>query len=276
MTNADTGDLTVVERLRLLNHLSDVNSRLGSIEEALVAPRRTSSSVGSWLPDVSKVLVSWPAFALLFLFLFCTPIRKALDAIPAKIDDASEIAVGSFTLKSTISRVARSRGMSGIGATIPELSEDALRLLIRAPRNPEGLISYTVSQDGQTRSSFRIPTDSTQGAIAELIRRGFVHVEGDISGNASVRTLDGNGLRRLVAAITRQYPGARSPNQHEGRVEWELKTRMGRNAPMPALLWRLTDQGVAAVNIVISAVAQELARSGDGVTEPATARGGGR
>ena len=250
-----------IEQLAIHGLLRDITFRLSSVEDVLKQKHDQNAQLGRGVLDFAKtVLGSWAAFGFLFLLLFYFPLRDVLLSLPAKIQSADEIGVGSVTLKSTIQRVAVSQGVAGLGESIPALSNQAIQLLLRAPRDGEGVMSFSSpSGDQSLFSAFSMPSDSMANALSELQQRGFIHLEGRLDG--MMKTLQGPELIDLIRDIKRTYPGHVEPTEREGRIYWTLTRPIARDAPHPDIMWRLSDAGIAAVRVMLTAVSSEIARS---------------
>src|SRR5437763_1732689 len=101
------------------------------VEASLVkAGKHSNSKDRSAFLDLCKVVFGgWPALGFLFLLLFYSPLRDALNAIPDKVRTADEIGVLGVSLKSTIRAEAARIGESKLSDTIPRLSSSAIELL---------------------------------------------------------------------------------------------------------------------------------------------------
>lgn len=250
-----------IQWLILHGLLRDIGNRLSSVEDSIEKRRVMPSGIARELIDLFKALLgSWAAFAFLFLLLFYAPLRDVFSSLPDKIRSADEIGLGSVTLKSTIQRVAASQGVAGLGEAIPALSNQAIQILFRAPRDGEGLMSFTSPADNQALfSGFSLPTDSMATAVVELANKGFIHLEGRVDG--TMRPLKGDELYELIRDIKKAYPGHAEQYVRDGRLYWALNKPIPREAPHPDIMWRLSDSGITAVNVMITSVGAELARS---------------
>src|ERR1700730_4577022 len=131
-------DTTPVHLLGVAVALRDVAQRLLSVEETINKNRESAWRKGRGFVEICRgVFGGWPALGFLFLLLFYTPLREALNAIPEKVKTAQEIGVLGVSLKSTIQVEAAKLGASALSETIPRLSNAAIELLLRAPRNTE-------------------------------------------------------------------------------------------------------------------------------------------
>jgi hypothetical protein len=75
----------------------------------------------------------------------------------------------------------------------------------------------------------------------------------------SDRMLTGPELSDRISSFEKQYPGTEKPYRNT-RITWTLTTPLEiSSTKFPDLTWQLTDLGKKAVDVVISAVASELA-----------------
>ena len=244
-----------LEQLTLHSLLRALIERVAALEKAVGDSPRQKGKLDT-LGDVAKTLLSsWATFAILVILFFNGPLRDVLKALPDKIRYAQEIGVAGMTLKSTIQQVAVLQGVADVGKAIPAISSTGIQLLFRAPRSEEGILSY-----GGAGYDFFIPSDSTIAALQELADKGFVQLEGRVMGG-NLKPLSGDDLPGLVRDIKQRYPGREEGGVREGKITWRLATRLPPNAPHPDIMWRLTDAGAAAVNVLITSVGTQLARN---------------
>ena len=157
--------------------LQNVGQRLAVVEARLEKSAGSSGKLSNTLVEILKVFFGgWPALALLFLLLFYSPLRDALNAVPDKVKRADEIGVLGVSLKSTIRVEAARLGANTLSETIPNLSPPAIELLMRAPRTKTPLISYRPNDKNEYEAIF-FPNSSVIAALSELQSKGLIEIE---------------------------------------------------------------------------------------------------
>jgi hypothetical protein len=242
-----------LERMHLASVLGQVGQRLTSIEASLAQGQKVKPPSSSVLLDLTKVLFGgWPAFGLLFLLLFHSPLREALNAIPEKVKAADEIGFPGVSLKSTLRVEAEKIGASRLSESLPSLSAAAVEMLLRSSRNYNGLIAYGSGSSGLVERVW-LPSEAAISTLDELQRQGLIEIEsaGQVTNSA--------GLRAAVEDFKRKHVG-RDAGRGTGAVDdalvWELTPP--ERTETPRLSWRLTDLGKQAVDVVLKAVSQQL------------------
>lgn len=253
-TPAPTNDETKsVHMLGVTMALRDMAQRLSSLEGSVSGQLNGRPRKGESLIEVCKVIFGgWPALGFLFLVLFYSPLREALNAIPAKVKAAHEIVLPGVSLKSSIQVEAAKLGATNLSETIPRLSSAAVELLLRAPRNLQSMVSYTMD-DRQEYDTIYFPSSSMLASMSELQTQGLIEIEGN-----GTRKITGSDASRLIEEFRRTHPGSEERSSDE-RVTWKLNTPLPRDANIPMLPWQLTDLGAKAVEIILKAVSTELA-----------------
>ncbi len=237
--------------------LRDVVQRLSSVEEKIEVNRNLPLRTNSIFVDLCKVVFGgWPALGFLFLLLFYSPLRDALNAIPDKVKSAQEIGVLGVSLKSTIKNEAAKLGETSLSETIPRLSGDALEFLLRAPHKRENLVSYTPNRkDRDMYDEIHFPGPSMVAAMSELEDQGLVDI-----GNfeEASRSFSGKEFREKIDEFRKTHPG-RFDGETEGqRVSWKLNTPTLGTLSITRFNWQLTDFGKKAVSIILKAISAEL------------------
>lgn len=242
-----------VELLGITLALRDFSQRLLSLEDKLGKNRDSGSNIKTNFIEFCKVVFGgWPALGFLFLLLFYSPLREALNAIPAKVKAAQEIGVLGVSLKSSIQVEAARLGANNLSETIPRLSSAAIELLLRAPKDTGSLISYSPN-DQRQYVAIHFPSSSVIDSMSELQPQGLIDVETE-AGQVS-----GLNTRKLIDDFRRMHPGSEEPSFVSGRITWKPKTPLPRDTRLPMLTWQLTDLGKKAVEIILKAVSAELA-----------------
>jgi len=246
-----------LETLGVTLALQHVGSRLSTIERQLesVNARPIGKSSGAIVELLKIAFGGWPALGFIFLLLFYTPLRDALNAIPEKVRAAEEIGVLGVSLKSTIKIEAARLGASSLSETIPTLSQAAIEQLLKAPKNPESLISYTPNSK-QEYETFHFPSVLLVEALSELQAKGLVAIATDPNGT---RKLNGKQLADLVQSFRDMHPGREDGSFSSGRTSWTPTRPLPRDTRIPMLTWEPTDLGKKAIDVVLRAVATELA-----------------
>jgi hypothetical protein len=248
-------DIGAVSMIGLGIALRDVARHLGELEQKVEAQRQAASRRGAGFLEFLKILFSgWPAFALLFIVLFYFPLRDALNAIPDKVKSANEIGAWGVSLKSTIQAEAAKAGEIKLSESIPTLSSAAIELLLRAPRQPEALVSYSMDYQSQTTRVY-FPSSSFISLLDELHTQGLVEM-GTWQGSYD---LTGTTLSEKIDQFRKQHPGTEEARPNEGRVTWTLNTPLPKGTRPPDFSWQLTDLGKKGVDVILRAVSTELA-----------------
>jgi hypothetical protein len=231
----------------------DFSQRLLSLEDKLGKDRDSGSSVGTTFIDFFKVLFGgWPALGFLFLVLFYSPLREALNAIPAKVKSAQEIGVLGVSLKSSIQVEAARLGANSLSETIPRLSSGAIEVLLRAPKDPESLVSFTPGEQ-MAFVEIHFPSQAAIDVLSELQTQGLINIE------TESRQLSGTGIRQMIDEFCQAHPGREETSFISGRTTWKANTPLPSKTKIPILTWELTDLGKKAVEIILRAVSSELA-----------------
>jgi hypothetical protein len=232
--------------------------RLASVEGKLDKNHTAGSPKSVFFLELCKVIFGgWPALGLLFLLLFYSQLREALNAIPEKVKTAAEIGALGVSLRSTVQVEAAKLGAGNLSQTIPRLSGAAIELLLRAPRNSESLVmsTYDVYEGDSKRASETVefPSSSEIEAISELQVQGLIELE---SGQQKITGAD---ARRIIDDFLKTHPGRELRSYRYARMVWEPTKRLGSNEYPPSLMWQLSELGKKAVEVILRAVSTELA-----------------
>jgi len=248
--------------------LRDVARHLTELEHKVEAQREAASRRGDSLLELLKILFSgWPAFALLFIVLFYFPLRDALNAIPDKVKSADELSVLGVSLKSTIKKEAARLGDARLSETLPSLSSAAIELLLRAPRNGEGVVSYTPNDQNQY-VKIHFPSSSILDALSELQTQGLVDIEAFGPGQGN-RKVTGSEVIDSINKFRAAHPGSEEPSfGDDARATWVLNSPLPRENRIPEYSWKLSDLGKKGVDVVLKAVSTELASKPKPVNSP--------
>lgn len=251
-SNIDANDdLGSLHSIGLAIALRDVAQRLSSLEEKLEKNRAAGSRNGEFFIELCKVVFAgWPVLGLVFLFLFYSPLREALNAIPEKVRTAAEIGALGVSLKSALQVEAAKLGAGNLSETIPRLSAGAIELLLRAPRNAESLVSYT-RYDKEMLETIELPSASKMDALSELQAQGLIVLE------SSDGPLSGTDARGMLDQFFKTHPGREEPSTNNERLTWK-PNKPFKDYPV-MLMWQLSDLGKKAVEIILKAVSTELA-----------------
>jgi hypothetical protein len=217
---------------------------------------QSTGKLSNTLVEILKVFFGgWPALTLVFLLLFYSPLRDALDAIPDKVKRADEIGVLGISLKTTIRVEAARLGVNTLSETIPNLSPPAIEMLMRAPRYATSLVSYHPNDQNEYEEIY-FPNSSVIAALSELQSKGLVEIEKE--GNRHTK-ITGAQVNEVIESFQRLHPGTlRSSSEPEENVMWIPQKPLPPDTRIPDPLWKLTDLGKKAVEVVLKAVATEL------------------
>jgi hypothetical protein len=242
-----------VEGVALAISLDQLGRRLSSLEAAVANTKATDGRGGTLAELAKAALGGWPAFGLVFLVLFYSPLRDAIKAIPEKVKTADEITALGVSLKTSLKTEAERIGAVSLSQTLPSLSPAAVELLLRARPDSNSLVSYTMDRD--MISTVHWPSEQAFGTLEELERQGLVKTWASIGSGDSPR--EGvPALRSEIAAFRRNYPGSEDLVARQGEVSWKLQRQQKLNAPI--LSWQLTDLGKKAVDVILRAVSIQL------------------
>lgn len=114
----------------------------------------------------------WPGIIMWVLFYFRNQIKRLLDLLPSKLNQASKISVGSFSLE--IEEKLKELGMSDLTETMHTLSREAYELIIKLGNTSSyyHLISQSWSNDGT--SYFSLPSDKELKFYKEIEEKGII------------------------------------------------------------------------------------------------------
>ena len=243
--------------------LQDLARKISAVEEKLDGNQKEGTRKATILEFCKVVFGGWPALGFLFLLLFYSPIRQALNAIPEKVKSAQEIGVLGMSLKSIVQVEAAKQGEHKLSETIPQLSSAAIELLFHAPRLPTervGLISYRLN-DQEDYRGFSYPSPSIITAMTELQAQGLCEIETEEIGKINgIKTLTGAGLSNLISQIQQKNPGKEEKLIYEeGEMTWIFNKPIPNKTEPIYISWGLTDLGKKAEEIILKAVSSELA-----------------
>lgn len=244
-----------VEDLALLTYLDLIGRRLSEIESRLGAKAPTNEAKSrSWIEFAKVLLGGWPAFGLLFMLLFYSPIRDAINAIPEKVRGADEIGLPGFSLKNTIRVEAERVGAIQLSETLPSLSPAAIEFLLRGTREQNVLISYSLDNaDPNLISAIWLPHQHTLSILTELESKKLIAIR--LGPSSEDRTV--SDLKKAIDDLRREYPSSEEPGSNDReRVRYVLRTPA--KVRPPSMSWRQTDLGNNAVGIILKAVATQL------------------
>ena len=240
--------------------LAQLAERLTSLETKVTsAILLNRSPVFNMFELVKLVFTGWPAFGLVIVLLFYSPIREALHAIPEKVRSADEIGLVGISLKATVKSEAAKSGVAALGDLLPRLSAGAVELLIQSNKSESiGLTVWTNNKRGNV-SMIWLPSDELLGRIGELEAAGFALTE------TTVR--QGNLKTGLAAAklalhdLKAKYPGTlRNDSTVPDRDVWLVNESTSSPRDENAhIYWRVSPLGKQASEVVVRAVATSLA-----------------
>ena len=251
-------ELDSVEMVGVAMALRGVARRLIDLEEKLDAQREGTPRRGGRFLEFSKIVFGgWPALGFLFIILFYFPLRDALNAIPEKVKTADEIGVLGVSLKSTIRVEAAKLGETKLSETIPSLSNAAIELLLRAPHNGEGLVSYTANDQNQL-VRIHFPSASVLAALSELQTHGLVDIT-PMGSQWKDRKATGSAISESFEQFRSIHPGTEEASYGEDRASWTLNSPLPKGTEIPDFSWELSDLGKKGVDVILKAVSTELA-----------------
>lgn len=257
--DAGHGGLDPVSATTLALALQGIERRLDDVDERLGKVAAAGGSKENPVLAAAKVILGgWPAFGILFLILFYGPIHEAINAIPGKVRQADEIGILGLTLKSAIRKQAERIGASTLSETIPKLSREAIAKLLIAPAMDESLVSYSKRTDDGRFSEVHFPSPGFLKPLAELQEKDLVTLKvtlDEVSSPASEEQVE-----EAIARFKRDHPGLES-SWREDRATWRLDTPLDADRIL-RVSWALTGLGQKAVEVIVTAVAAELAGEG--------------
>ena len=249
----------LLESLSLLNLLKDFTNRLEILEKTISKQKKSGiQTVSDFIVEVLRIIFGgWAAFGFLFLLLFYTPLDRAISSIPDKVQSSNEIQVLGVSLKSTIRTVATSRGLEKLAETIPNLSSRAVKELLKAPKEPESLISFTNTADKRSYSAINFPAGDLVNALAELQRQGLISLDGGLS--EYKQKIEAQELKQMFTELKDKFPGSAKVRPGHDKVSWELNDAIpDKFEPIPRLTWMLTDSGKQSADVILEAISREL------------------
>ena len=90
----------------------------------------------------------------------------------------------------------------------------------------------------------------------ELEKSDLIKTSGGIGESDSI---GGYAIGILINDIKRKYPGRANLSSRPSEVVWELEEMLPRNfEPRPILMWKLSESGANAVDIIVKAIVKEL------------------
>jgi hypothetical protein len=120
--------------------------------------------------------------------------------------------------------------------------------------NQEGVISYESPPDHpEMVKTLHLPSELTIQAFSQLQSEQLILIQYE----KSERKIDGPALRRALEDLKKTHPGT-STLDRSNRETWKLNTPVATSS-IPDINWGLTERGSTAVNIMIKAVASQLA-----------------
>ncbi|HBR2043231.1 TPA: hypothetical protein L9M98_004671 [Klebsiella pneumoniae] len=245
--------LPVSEQVSITLLLNDVSKRLSAIELSLSPSSNSEPSKPSLFIDILKILLGgWPAFGFIFLILFYFPLKDALNAIPAKVNSATEIGVMGISLKSTIQKEAEKLGSGYLSGAIPNLSTAEIKnLLLQTQSGYGGLITTTANVNARDlTTAVYLPTKETIDAFIELKRKGLLELNGDWK-DTSDETYE------IIEKFKSNHPGTKKPGESSAEERWSL-SKPDTIHDLPSLTWHITPLGKKAIEIIVQSVAKEL------------------
>lgn len=247
-------EANAVQTMSLAFALDNLARRLVEMEKKLDA--HGNPRAGKILEFWKAIFSGWPAFGLVFILLFYSPLRAALNSIPDKVKNANEIAAFGVSLKSTIKAEAAKVGDSKLSETIPSLSNAAVQLLLRAPTKSESLVSYTPNDQNQF-VEIHFPSPAIITALTELQNKGLIEI--NAWDGQQRQKLTGADLTKAIEEFRRENPGAERESFSEERSTWVPNTPLPKASTIPAFDWELSEFGKKGVDVVLKAVSAELA-----------------
>lgn len=250
-----TDDKDPIAQFNLYQSLTTITDKLKSIDERvsnLESPRK-----GNVFMETFKAIVGgWPAFGLLFLVLFYTPLQKVMDALPKKFEGATEFTMAGISIKTKIQEVADIKGVTAIGKAIPKLSDSAIESLIKAPVREVGL--YTYNPKNNMVVHFNFPSPDRIKTLEELLENELININGSLTMKGKPEPIKKGELANFISAIKKKYPGTSLNPLDEPIEAWELKEQFPMDDPKPFLGWGLSEKGKSAVDIILLVVGKSI------------------
>ncbi|MEZ4241003.1 MAG: hypothetical protein R3F59_33560 [Myxococcota bacterium] len=221
------------------NDAASLESRLAIVEQALSKRRR-------WYDHVyylTKAVIQWPFFALCVLFMFYRPAYSILNTFDEKVRDATDVGLGSMSLRTRIKRVALFDGMGMVGERVVKLSDDAIIELLRSEDMKMDIDPF-YEPVNRRWAGFRFPTDRRFNAISELISAELMTIK------EGYDTID--EARRMINATLSKYDGKRKP-LGDGFEQYLFQIPVEGQSIAPLLTLRTTE-GEVAKSLIMDAV----------------------
>ena len=237
--------------------INDVSRRLSTIESILIKSSQLPSKTTPIIEIFKILLGSWPVFGFLFLLLFYTSTLEILKVLPKKISSVKEFTVPGVSFKLTIDDFANELGVESLSTTIPKLSPAALRcLLMQSQYGHSGLTTVFGREEDNFTNRVSFPTQETINAFYELKSYGLVKINSSGWKSTPLETYKG------IETFKHTYPGIDKMADNSAQQIWEFNKNeiisdLMKN--IPDLVWETTPLGSQAVEIIVQAIAKELA-----------------
>lgn len=200
--------------------MRDISQRLVNLESKLASKNKDTDHKNKTIVEICKIIFSgWTVLGFVFLLLFYSPLRDALNAIPEKVRSADEIGVLGVSLKSTLRIEATKFGELSLSETIPTLSPSAIELLLRANPNPNSLIRYSLDEQHRV-STIDFPDKLMLSDLFELQTKGLIIIYRAF--HDKIR-LDIDDINTLLDEFRQSHPGNEVGSSFEKYTLWELK-----------------------------------------------------
>lgn len=245
-----------LERLSLHIVLGNIESQLRKIDESLSkqegSSQKTSRDV--FLEFCKLFFGGWTAFAFLVLIFFRVPMYQAMSNLADKIPSSTE--VEALGLKATFEEIADDQGLDNLAKIIPSLSNETLEVLLKGSRQSDGLISYSFSNDSrQEITDLYLPSEKMIEILTDLQEKGLIEIE---AGSGDL--IDDGTLGEFILELKNKFPGTEEDGYRDDQIIWNLNSPIDETEN-PLLLWRLSDSGLQAVDLILEAVAKELTQT---------------
>lgn len=210
-------------------------------------PRKTDKlEILKLVIEFVKVL-AWPVLLAGLLVWFRHPLGTIMDQLPDKFSRASKVSLGNVTLE-IIQEKARRAGLPDVAEKLGKLSAEAVEALLNIGKNT---VHHIVGSDERQRDLlYTLPREGEMRTLLELRERGFLEFTEDYSNFLTFMNslpmredLADGGDRRVFRAT-----GKLAPAQSE-----RLRNQS----------YRLTKHGEEALDSVIQAVTEQLAKRED-------------
>lgn len=264
--NADAAEAASVnskfQELALHLLLQDVVEQLRSIKAKLESnqDKRPKPDITSSLIEVLKVaLTGWPAFGIIFLLLFYSPVHDAITSIPEKVRRADEIHVAGIALKSALKTEAIKVGDTDLADVLPKLSFTSIKALLNLPKKGSDLLSFIPDSEGKIQVVL-LSSEQHMAAIEELFSAKLVVITKHQWDSKSAVDLTAEQAKEIFHKFQEKYSRFLKLDGGNRRLRYELDQAIPKSE-IPPIMVSLSPLGRQAAEIIVKAAINSNGKS---------------